>query len=94
MLNQINKNTVLKEVRKTGVWNGFIAPNKVSADHVNGGWGLGCKIKIKLAEMQDRPNKYIVSTNGERIGLDKYLNEFEYYNCNSELGNRIRFWEE
>jgi hypothetical protein len=87
----VNKHTVLKEVRKNGTWEGVIAPNKVRP---GGPWNLGHKITIKLGSMHDRPNKYIVSTNGERIGLDRYLNEFTYYNCNSELGNRIRFWQD
>lgn len=87
----VNKATVLKQVRQAGFWEGFIAPDKVHR-HVNAGWHIGVKIRIELAQMHDRPSKYVIVTNG-RYDIDKYLKDFQYYNCCYELGYRIRFWQ-
>lgn len=36
-------------------------------------------------------NKGVV-VGDEIVDLDKYINEFAYYNCNSELGNRVAYY--
>jgi hypothetical protein len=89
-----NKQTVLKKVRDNGVWQGYIAPNKVNEYHINNGWHIGRPIMITC----DREgNTYHVVSLGDAgynvLNLNYYLRNYEYYNCNKELGNRIRFWE-
>jgi hypothetical protein len=90
----INKQTVLKLVRQNGVWQGYITPNKVNEYHINNGWHIGTSIMITCDREE---NFYHVTPLGD-IGmnvlpLNQYLARYEYYNCNNELGNRIRFWE-
>lgn len=89
-MNPINKATLLKKVRQSGSWEGYICPNKANP-YFQGGSLFS--IKIELAGMHDRPSKFVVTTNGQRADLDRYLNEFRYYNCNAELGYTVKFWE-
>jgi hypothetical protein len=88
----INKHTVLKKVRNNGVWRGYIAPSNVSAFHIKGGWHIGMRIEIHAPERKG--DDYIVKWEGYTEPLEQALDRFKYYNCNSELGYRVRFWEE
>lgn len=86
----INKHSVLKAVRTKGLWMGYIAPSKVVEYHVNDGWHLGHLVTIS----QGRDNQYyVVSWHNEYNELESWINNFSYYNCNSAIGQRIRFWE-
>jgi hypothetical protein len=86
----INKHTVLKQVRTNGTWEGYIAPNMVNSFHITDGWHLGHKILISIG----RDGKYyVVSWYNEYKELEDTLNSFKYYNCNSELGKTVKFWE-
>lgn len=94
----INKHTVLKEVRKNGSWKGYIAPNNVNAYHITGGWHLGMELHI-TSEKNVWTNEivyYCFFGEGSEPRLtrklDDVLAEFSHYNCNGELGRRIRFW--
>jgi ribosomal protein L5 len=71
----VHKATVKAAIRNQGTWTGYIAPNKVSAFHITGGWHIGCKITVTTLEE-----------------LEDVVDNFSYYNCNSELGQRVRFW--
>lgn len=92
MMNPINKHTVLKTVRTTGSWSGYVAPNKVNGFHVKDGWHIGMHVFITI----DRNGNYCyVSDNAQDFQeLSDFINNFAYYNCNSELGKTIKFWEE
>lgn len=88
----INKHTMLKQVRETGAWRGFIAPNKVNEFHINGGWKLGKEIEILWHAPDGCYRDYFVQTMNGLIKLSEILMEFKYYNCNNELGNDVRYW--
>lgn len=75
MLQATHKNTVKAAIRKNGEWSGYIAPDKVSAFHVNNGWHIGMPVTFYNLDQ-----------------LETTLNDFSYYNCNYELGYRVRFW--
>jgi hypothetical protein len=88
----VNKHTVLKETRENGSWQGYIAPNKVNDMHIRKGWALGMPIQIRYEETN---HAYITENSEcEWVSLDEVLNEFVYYNCNSELGHTVRFWQD
>jgi hypothetical protein len=94
-MNIINKHSVLREVRENGQWNGYIAPNNVNHMNINKGWHLGMDITI-VKGCKEFPNDYIVLTeneNDKNYKLEEFLENFKHWNCNSELGNRIRFWK-
>ena len=84
-MERTNKHTVLKEVRNNGEWKGVIAPSKARP---GGPWNLGHEIAIRKDNF-----KYFVWNGEESMELESYLNNFAYYNCNSELGQRISFWK-
>ena len=94
MINPINKHTVLKMVRTTGEWKGYVAPNKACVPSV---WNIECSVTIVSGKEVSGNEKeyYIFNADTESFQeLNTWLNSYAYYNCNSELGNRIRFWEE
>lgn len=87
----INKHTVLKEVRTNGTWKGYIAPNKVNSFHITNGWCLGMDV---LLTSDRQGNAYYVSFNALEVEpLEEMINSFACYNCNSELGKGVRFWQ-
>jgi hypothetical protein len=95
MLQPINKHTVLKAVRDHGKWEGYIAPSNVNSFHITGGWNLGMALVIVDGKREGLPTDkpYVFNESTESFQeLGTLLNSFRYYNCNSELGNRIRFW--
>ena len=87
-ISPINKHTVLKDVRNTGMWQGYILPDKANPHSV---WITPFDLLISIG----RDNEfYAVSNNVQDCErLNDCLNSFSYYNCNSELGYRIRFWQ-
>jgi hypothetical protein len=90
----VNKHTVLKEVRQNGTWEGMIAPNKALP---NGPWHIGMDILL-AADRQGNVYSINLYRNSPITmpyeELETMLNAFKYYNCNSELGQRIRFWQD
>jgi hypothetical protein len=90
MMEKMRKQSVLKEVRTTGMWAGHIAASKVNAFHIDGGWVLGSPVLITQA----RDGKYYVVNEITRVfeELETYLRAFKWYNCNRELGQEVRFW--
>ena len=91
-LQPINKHTVLKQVRTNGTWEGYIAASKVSPFHITGGWHIGMSVLL-CSDRQGNP--YYVSHNACEVAeLETALNNFKYYNCDSELGKRVRFWSQ
>jgi hypothetical protein len=90
----IRKQSVLKQVRENGEWIGYISPNKVNEYHVNNGWNIGCSLTIvngKRNGLDDKP--YVFSEWSETFTeLEDFLNAYSFANCNNELGNRIKFW--
>lgn len=89
----INKHSVLKQVRETGQFKGFVAPNKA---RVPSAWNIECPITIVSGKEVNGNEKeyYVFHESSESFQeLETWLNSYAYYNCNSELGNRIRFWE-
>jgi hypothetical protein len=96
-MNPINKNTVLKQVRTQGEWKGYVAPSNVNQYHIKGGWHLGMNITIvsgKEVSGNEKEYYYFSEQNESFQELETWLNSFMYYNCNPELGQRIRFWQE
>lgn len=89
MLKPINKHTVLKILRDKGTWQGWIAPSNVNHAHIVGGWHLGCKVDLVYHE-----GEYFNRWQENIQTLKQILYQMAYYNCNSELGRRIRFWED
>lgn len=55
-------------------------PNKISPNNL---WGIGCDVKVS--------NQGVI-TQDEITDLDKFINSFQYYNCNNELGNRVAYY--
>lgn len=98
-MEKVNKHTVLKQVRHNGSWNGYIAPNKVNSYHINDGWHIGMKLNIQCDKNFQTGEYTYYCFFGEgneprqTRKLDDVLAEFEYYNCNSELGNKVSFWQ-
>jgi hypothetical protein len=85
----INKHTVLKQTKLNGTWSGVIAPSKAMPKGV---WNIGLDV---LLCSDHQGNVYHVSYGVCRVEpLEDMLSSFRYYNCNSELGQRIRFWED
>lgn len=97
MMNPVNKHTVLKTVRESGSWSGYIAPNKAYVPSV---WGIEMPLKITSEKSLSTDELVYYCEFGEAPGpfqtrkLDDVLSEFEYYNCNNELGRRVKFWED
>lgn len=93
-MERTNKHTVLKEVRDNNIWVGYISPSNVNSFHIKDGWHIGHEILITIGRDKDY---YVVSRVSNQVyneyeKLETYLNNFKYYNCNSELGQRISFW--
>lgn len=96
-MRKINKHSVLKQVRDSGYWSGWIAPSKTSLAHINSGWHIGMQIIISGHREETGEWSYIVDNDSDIYGADSLsdiINNFEYYNCNSELGYRVGFYEE
>ena len=88
-MNPVHKSTMLAKIRRTKEWEGYIAPSKAHPSHITGGWHLGIPITIRFEH-----DKYVVlAYSGEPIPLELYINSFSSFNCNSELGRRVRFWQ-
>lgn len=88
----INKHTVLKEVRTTGQWKGYIAPNKARVPSV---WNIECPITIVSGkEVSGNEKEYFIFNEHTESfqELNTWLNSYSYYNCNSDLGHKVRFW--
>lgn len=85
----INKHSVLKIARQTGKWTGYISASNVNSFHIKGGWNLGIRFEIVY-----RDGNYYHVYNEQEVPLNNALNGFKFYNCNPELGQRIRFWTE
>lgn len=98
MLQPINKHTVLKTVRENGSMNVWIAPSKINPAHITKGWHIGHEIKIVSVEDEGEKVPHVFYDNAEGFKmaceLDEYLSNYAQWNCNTELGKRIRFWEE
>lgn len=93
----IHKATVLKQVRDTGTWTGYIAASNVNSGNINSNWNLGIEIIIIDGKKHGLQNNapYVVHSYDEGVSLlSDVLNDFMYYNCDSELGKRVRFWKE
>lgn len=100
-LQSIHKSSLLKQVRQAGldgvkVW---IAPNLVAPTHVNDGWYLGMEIDLHVVTNEDQSYGYCVFQVDEdglplATDLDNWLDSFKHWNCNKELGYRIKFWIE
>ncbi|WP_214796612.1 MULTISPECIES: hypothetical protein [unclassified Exiguobacterium] len=92
MLETIKKQSVLKAVRDNGEWTGYIAPDKVAAYQVNNGWCIGHQITIttlpdgRYAVVQFQTESFTL--------LEDFLDGYKHWNCNYNLGYRVRFWQE
>jgi len=89
---RLNKNTLLGNVRANGSYVCYIAPSKVNVMHVKYGWHLGMEIRI----VYGRDKELYVVNNNERddfTKLNDFLSNYEYYNCNLELGKVPRYWQ-
>lgn len=53
MLRPVNKNTVKAELRRGIPFIGYIAPNRVSRQHVNGGWHIGANVEFDTIETME-----------------------------------------
>lgn len=89
----VNKHTVLKEVRQNGFWQGYIAPNKVNDYHIKYGWSVGHIVRITI----DREGQFTCFIPDNPVyaeSLSFVIDRYKFWNCNSELGQRVRFWQE
>lgn len=78
MLKRVNKHTVMKQLRNGKKWSGYLSPSNVNSFHIVGGWHLG----------------YFVEDIETIEQLNERIANFAFYNCNSELGNRVVLWED
>lgn len=98
----IHKASMKAAARNNGSWKGYVAPAKVNSYHVVNGWHIGYDIHVTAVKI-DKVWNYMVDVGdvtddgedfiNELMPLDVWLNDYMYYNCNSELGKRVRFWE-
>lgn len=93
-MKRVYKHTVLEEARK-GVWNGYIAPSKITPCHFKDEWSLGVKLEIQYDKPSDVYYAFF-SNDGKDSFLTRKLNdvldEMHMYDCNNESGKSIRFW--
>lgn len=75
ILQPVHKNTIIAELKKGKTFVGWIAPAKVSASHVNGGWHIGMPVTWDSVDE-----------------MENTISVFKAYNCNPELGQRVRMW--
>ena len=94
MLFKVRKMDVEKDVKKFGLWNGLVAPSKISSYHINNGWHLGVDVMITC----DREGTmYLVQDTQfftNHIPLEQWLTSFKHYNCSQEFGFGVSFWGE
>ncbi|MGF2716261.1 hypothetical protein ACQUY5_29270 [Bacillus cereus] len=84
-LKKVTLTQVKSAVKKNKSWNGYVAPNKVAEFHITQGWHIGIPVYLT-----DRQGTIVV--NGDR-DIDTFLSYFKAYNCNSELGTGVAYWE-
>ncbi|MEC2463746.1 hypothetical protein P9X10_02365 [Bacillus cereus] len=84
-LKKVTLTQVKSAVKRNGSWTGYIAPNKVSEFSVSQGFHLGAQIVVL-----PKDGGFFV---GGQYELGKYLENFQYHNCNSEVGTRVAYWE-
>lgn len=80
-MKKLTKTQVVSRINKHGRWEGYICPSKCSPRNDSSAFNMAMKVTFDKVQLG-------------RGGVDKILNEFSYYNCNSETGNRIHFYEE
>ncbi|PGF05162.1 hypothetical protein [Bacillus toyonensis] len=85
-LKKVTKHQITSAVKKNGNWVGYIAPNKVSEFHVNQGFHLGVQTNIQSNQ------EGILIVNGQYT-FSQFVDQIEAYNCNSEVGTRVAYWE-
>jgi hypothetical protein len=87
-ISPINKHTVLKDVRNTGMWQGYILPNNANPNSI---WIHPLEVLISIG----RDGQFYVVLGELQYAepLNEFLAGYSYYNCNSELGYRIKYWE-
>jgi hypothetical protein len=89
MLKPVHKATMKKIARRQGTWTGYISPSNVNEFHIQNGWMLGMPITVEY-----RDGKYMVVLNSREMELEDFIVNYAWYNCNSEVGKRVRFWQE
>lgn len=107
MLRRQKINQVLKIIMETGQWHGYIVACKVNEWHINHGWHIGYKIRFdkdELIEEYDENAKYMaysqlyIPTNDDNHKIVTMVQntrrDYEYYNCNYELGYYAVFYQE
>ncbi|MED3430936.1 hypothetical protein P4488_17880, partial [Bacillus thuringiensis] len=85
-LKKVTLAQVKASVKKNKSWNGYVAPNKVAEFHVNQGWHLGVQINVMTNDNGD------LFVGGQHL-LTRYLENFQYHNCNNEVGTGVAYWE-
>lgn len=87
----IHKSTLLSQARKRPQIV-IVAPSNQRPLTM---WNTGVKGTVRLAAMHERPSKFMFDmSDGRSYDLDRWLTSFQHYNCNSETGRRVKFWQE
>lgn len=99
MAQRIHKATMLREVRTTKAFRGYVTPNNVNSLHVTGGWRLGVNVLIT----QGRDEKFYIVNEHFNLEpnplyepfaeLEDWITDYKHWNCVKELGRRVQFWE-
>lgn len=84
-MERINKHSLLKKVRELGKATAFILPSKANPRSV-------CINSAEITIIREGLGYYVESGENSPVELESYLNSYAYYNCNSELGQRVVFW--
>lgn len=89
MVNHIKmpKQTVMKQIRDTGYWTGYLVPSRCGLN-IGNPFSMAMRTTF-TKDMLTKETEHAIVTPVEKI-----LNEFKYYNCSDETGNVIHFYKE
>jgi hypothetical protein len=90
MFKKLTKTQVKALVKKEGTLDIALVPSNVYPDY-NNPWVK--PMDFILASDREGNVHQISETNYSMRTFDNLINEFSYYNCNNELGNRVHFYQ-
>lgn len=96
-LEPIHKGSMLAQVRQTGEFVGYVAPCNTHPSHVADGWHIGHPVTIVKGDnvgLESGKFYYFNAENEAYTELEHWLGQYMYYNGNSQLGRRPRFFKE
>jgi len=87
-MKKLTKTQVRKEFRKSLNKTVLLFTSNCSPSNTT--WFKGLEYK----GVEYNPSNYSITYKELDAHFDKFINEFAYYNCNSELGNRVHYYME